>query len=83
MKKTTAIRVLRSVSTKKTARPQEHEIVDLDVAESVAARVARLLAHQAGARASSSPENRKIIRQSPRLSVKSDNSAGKQRYDEW
>ena len=44
--------------------------------ESVAEKVARLLAHQAGARVSSSPENRKMIRQSPRLFVKSDKSAG-------
>ena len=64
--------MLRSVSTKKTARPQEHEIVDLDVEESVAERVARFLAHQAGARASLSPENHKMIRQYPRLSEKSD-----------
>ena len=49
VKKTTATRVLRSVLTKKTTRPQEHEIVDLDVEESVAERLARLLAHQAGA----------------------------------
>ena len=50
VKKTMATRVLRSVSTKKSARPQEHEIVDLDVEESVAKRVAGLLTHQAGAR---------------------------------
>ena len=49
---------------------------DLDVEESVAERVARFHAHQAGARASSSPENPKMIRQSPRLSAKSDMSAG-------
>ena len=54
--------------------------MDLDAEESVAERVARLLTHQAGAtmscRASSSPENRKMIRQSPRLSAKSHQSAG-------
>ena len=39
-------------SKKKGARPQEHEILDLklDVEESVAERVSRLLAQQAGAR---------------------------------
>ena len=57
---------------KKATRSHEHEIVDLDVEETVAKRVAKLLAHQAGARASLWPENRKMIRQSPRLSAKSD-----------
>ena len=38
--------------------------------------MARHLAHQAGARASSSPETRKKTRQSPRLSAKSGQSAG-------
>ena len=50
--------------------------MDLDAEESVAERVARLLTHQAGARASSSPENCRMIRQSPRLSAKSEKSAG-------
>ena len=44
--------------------------------ESVAEQVARLLAHQAGSRASPSPENCKMIGQSPCLSVRSDKSAG-------
>ena len=65
--------MLCSVSTKKTTRPQAHEIVDLDVEET---RVAKLLAHRAVARASSSPENRNTIRQSPRLSAKPNRSAG-------
>ena len=41
----------------------------------VAERVAKLLVIQAGARASSSPDQHKGIRQSPRLSAKSDKSA--------
>ena len=49
--------------------------MDLDAEESVSERVARLITHQAGARGCSSPEIRKI-RQSPRLSAKSDKSAG-------
>ena len=76
VKKTTATRVLRSVSVRKTTQTQEqHEVVDLDAEETVAERVAKLLALQAGARASSSPDHRKGTRQSPRLSVKSDKSA--------
>ena len=50
--------------------------MDLDAEETVAERVARLLAHQAGARASSLPDTRRTILQSPRLSAKSDGSAG-------
>ena len=69
-KKPTAARVLRSVARKKTAPPQEHGIVDLDAEGGVAERVVRLLAHQAGDRASSSPENHKTTRQSPRLCAK-------------
>ena len=42
----------------------------------VSERVARLITHQAGARGCSSPDSRKTIRQSPRLSAKSDKSAG-------
>ena len=77
MKTTAVTKVLRSVSSKKKGpRPQEHDFVDLDVEESVAERVVRHLAHQAGARASSSPETRKMTRQSPRLSARSDKSAG-------
>ena len=38
--------------------------------------MAKLLALQAGARVSSSPDHRKGIRQSPHLSAKSDKSAG-------
>ena len=78
VKTTTVTRVRCSVSSKKGARSQEHEhdIVDLDAEESVADRVDRLLAHQAEARASSPPENSNMIRQSPRLSVRSDKSAG-------
>ena len=62
-------------SKKKGARSQERVIVDLDAEESVAEQVARLLAQQAGARASSSLETRKI-RQSPHLSAKTGQSAG-------
>ena len=65
VKKTMAARVLRSVSTKKVARSQEHGVMDLDAKESVAEQVARLLTHQAGARAGSSPETHRMIRQSP------------------
>ena len=74
-------RVLRSVSSKKKGtRPKEHEIVDLQVEESVAERVARL-AHQAGASrgytgGSSLPETRHKTHQSPRMSARSDKSAG-------
>ena len=50
--------------------------MELDAEESVAGRVAKLLAQQAGARASSSPETRKMTRQSPHLSAKSDQSVG-------
>ena len=38
--------------------------------------VVRFLTHQAGAKALSSPENRRMIRQSPRLSAEPDKSAG-------
>ena len=55
-------------------RQHDHTIADLDAEESVTERVARLLTHQAGARAGSSPETRKMTRQS--LSTKSDKSAG-------
>ena len=70
----TRVPVLRSVS-KKGARSKEAEIVDLDAEESVFEQVVRLITHQAGARGCFSPEIRKI-RQSPRLSAKSDKSAG-------
>ena len=50
-------------------------IFDLDAEEILAERVARLLAQQAGVRASSAPEN-SMIRQSPHLSSKSGQSAG-------
>ena len=77
VKTTTVTRVLQSMSSKKKgARSQEHNIVELDAEESAAERVVRLLAHQAGARASSSPETRKVTRRSPRLSAKSGHSAG-------
>ena len=54
--------------------------MDLDAEKIVAERVAKLLAIQAGARASSLPDHCKGIRQSPRLtrprlSAKSDKSA--------
>ena len=76
VKKSSMTRVLRSVS-KKGARSKEHEIVDLDEEESVCERVARLITHQAGAKGCSSPDSRKkIIRQSPRLSGRSEKSAG-------
>ena len=76
VKKTTATWVLRSLSVRKTTQPQEqHKVVDLDAEETVAERVAKLFTLQAGARASSSPDHRKGIRQSPRLSAKSDKSA--------
>ena len=56
-------------------RSKEPEIVDLDKEESVSERVARLIALQAGARGSSSPDGRKPpIHQSPRLSGESDKS---------
>ena len=77
--KKTAVAVLRSVSTKGTARPKEHGTVGLGSEGSVFERdyrAARPSAHQARARACSSPENRKMTRQSPRLSAKSDKSAG-------
>ena len=51
-------------------------MVDLDDEEIVTERVARLITQQPGARGCSSPESRKIICQSPRLSTKSDKSAG-------
>ena len=70
VKKTSMTRVLRSVSKK------EPEVVELDEEESVSGRMARLITHQAGARGCSSPDSRKIIRQSPRLSATSDKSAG-------
>ena len=76
VKKTAVARVLRSVAVTKTTQPQEqHKVVNLDVAETVAERVAKLLALRAGARASSSPDHRKGINQSPCLPVKSAKSA--------
>ena len=49
--------------------------MDLDKEKSVSERVARLIALQVGARGSSSPDGRRPpIRQSPRLSGKSDRS---------
>ena len=74
VKKSSMTRVLRSVS-KKGARSKEPEVAGLDAEKSSSGRVARLITHQAGARGCSSPEIRKI-RQSPRLSAKSDKSAG-------
>ena len=68
VKRTTATRVLRPVPTKQVALPQEHDI-DLHAEESVTEQVVMLLAHQAEARAGSSPETRKMIRQSPRRSA--------------
>ena len=74
VKKTTVTRMLLSVS-RKCAKSTEPAIVDLDREESVSERVARLIALQAGARGSSSPDGRKPpIRQSPRLSGRSDRS---------
>ena len=62
--------------SKKTTQPQEqHELVDLDAEETVDERVAKLLALQAGARASSSSDHCKGTHQSPHLSAKSDKSA--------
>ena len=76
VEKNTVTRALRSVS-RKGARSKEPEIVDLDKEESVSERVARLIALQAVARGSSSPDGRKKpVRQSPRLSAKSDKSTG-------
>ena len=50
VKKTAVARVLCSVSTKKTTQAQEqHDVVDLDAEETIAERVAKLLALQAGA----------------------------------
>ena len=69
-------RVLRSVSRKGARNKEPKEAVDLDEEESVSERVARLITHQAGARGCSTPDSRKISCQSPRLSVKSDKSAG-------
>ena len=51
-------------------------MVDLDGDESVSERVARLTTHQAGVRGCSSSDGRKMIRPCPRLSGKSDKSAG-------
>ena len=71
VKKSSVTRTLRSVS-RKGARSKEPEIEDLDKEESVAERVARL-----EARGSSLPDGRKKpVRQSPRLSAKSDKSTG-------
>ena len=51
--------------------------MDLDEEESVSKRVARLITHQAVARGSSSPDSlKKIIRQPPCLSGRSEKSAG-------
>ena len=74
VKKSSVTRVLCSTS-KKGARYTEPEVADLDAEDSVSERVARRITHQAGSRGCSSPEIRKI-RQSPRLSTKSDKSAG-------
>ena len=49
--------------------------MDLDAEESVSERVARLITHQAEASGCSSPDSLKV-RKSPRLSAKSDTSAG-------
>ena len=76
VKKITVARALRSVS-RKGARSKEPVIVDLDKEESVAERVAKLIALQPVARGSSSPDGRKPpVRQSPRLSARSDRSTG-------
>ena len=77
VKITAVTRVLRSVSSKKKGpRPHKHDSVDLDAEESVAGRVTRLLAHQAGPRASSLPKTCKMTRQSPQLAARPDKSAG-------
>ena len=82
MKDATATRVLRSVSVRKTTQPQkQHEVVDLDQEETVAENVAKLLTLQAGAKASLSPDHHKCMRQSPRLSAKSDKSADSARSE--
>ena len=75
VKKSSATTVLRSIS-KKGARHKEPEVVHLDGEESVSERVARPVTHQAGARGCSSTDGRKVIRQSPRMSAKSDKPAG-------
>ena len=62
--------------SKKGARHNEPNVVDLDEEESVSERVARLITHRAGARGCSSPESRKVILHSHRQSAKSDKSAG-------
>ena len=67
VKKATVTRTLRSVSRKGT-RSKEPKMVDLGKEESVSERVARLIALQAGAMGSSSPDGRRPpVRQSPRL----------------
>ena len=78
VKKSSMARVLRSVSKKGARQKQPAEVVDLDEEdESVSERVARLITLQAGASGSSSPDDRKkTIRQSPRLSGRSEKSAG-------
>ena len=76
VKKSAMSRALRSVS-RKGARSKEPEIVDLDKEKSISERVVRLIALQAGAKGSSSPDGRKQpVRQSPRLSARSDRSTG-------
>ena len=76
VKTSSVTRAIRSVS-RTGARSKEPEIVDLGTEESVAERVARLITLQAVARGSSAPEGRKKpVRQSPRLSSKSDKSTG-------
>ena len=76
VKQSSVTRVLRSVS-RKGVRSKESEIVDLDEEASVSEQVVRLLTHRVAARGSSSPDSRKNpVRQSPRLSAKSDKSAG-------
>ena len=73
VKNSSVTRVLRSVS-RKGARSKEPEIVDLDGEESVAERVARLITQQAVAIGVA--HRKKPVRQSPRLSSKSDKSTG-------
>ena len=73
--KLSVTRVLCSVSNK-GARHKEPEVVGPDEKESVTERVARLITQQAGAKGGSSPDSRGENRQPPRLSAKSDKSAG-------
>ena len=74
VKKTTVTRTLR-LASRKFARSNVTESVDLDKEERVSERVAGLIALQVGARGSSSPDgHRPPIRQSPRLSGRSQRS---------